>query len=418
MPRARAGRARNGTGSVKFWPSRNLWRARVDIDGETFTYYAQTQKEASDKMTGALRAGERGEPILTATQARVTVASWLIEWLAGLKATADKGGIALSTYRCYRSYTKNHLIPKLGRKKLVQLTTKDVRDMMASRLGQERTAMRETEDGRTVKTGGRKGGTAYVANQCLVVLRAALSQAVSDGDKGLTRNVAAQAKKLKWEEAEVKPLEPEQIVLLLKELQGERIEAISLLVMTLGVREQEALGLRETDLDIDGRVAYVRRALGRDEGQYYVKELKTRYSKRDLRIPEFIIPALLRWQDIQRADKKRAEQNGQQWVNAFNLFFTNELGGPMNASWLLHAFQRVLERAGLPGKRFYDLRHQAASVFHSEGMDLREVQEQLGWSNLSMATRYVHLFKEAAQRPAEIMDRLYQPPEKSSPAPS
>ncbi|HVA26341.1 MAG TPA: hypothetical protein VMW62_18345, partial [Chloroflexota bacterium] len=102
----------------------------MDINGETFTYYAQTQKEASDKMTGALRAGERGEPILTATQARVTVASWLIEWLAGLKATAGKGGIALSTYRCYRSYTKNHLIPKLGRKKLVQLTTKDVRDMM------------------------------------------------------------------------------------------------------------------------------------------------------------------------------------------------------------------------------------------------------------------------------------------------
>ena len=70
-------------------------------------------------------------------------------------------------------------------------------------------------------------------------------------------------------------------------------------------------------------------------------------------MPGRAAPALDRWLDIQKADEER---QGEKWSNDLGLFFTNETGGRLNATHVLHSFQRVLAGAGLGRKRFYDLR--------------------------------------------------------------
>jgi len=67
------------------------------------------------------------------------------------------------------------------------------------------------------------------------------------------------------------------------------------------------------------------------------------------------------------------------------------------------AFATALDRAGIVGFRFRDLRHTAASHLVTRGASLREVQEILGHADLKMTTRYSHL------RPAHLrsaVDRL------------
>ena len=55
------------------------------------------------------------------------------------------------------------------------------------------------------------------------------------------------------------------------------------------------------------------------------------------------------------------------------------------------AFEKAVERAGLPDFRFHDLRHTAASHLAMRGRPLKEIQEILGHKSFAMTLRYAHL---------------------------
>lgn len=69
-------------------------------------------------------------------------------------------------------------------------------------------------------------------------------------------------------------------------------------------------------------------------------------------------------------------------------------------SGFVHTFQRAVERAGIVGLRFHDLRHEATSRFFERGLDLMEVAAITGHKSLSMLKRYTHL------RAADIAAKL------------
>ena len=379
----------------------------MKIHGLTIrNFYGRTQAEATDKMDQARREAEQGRPVLSARDRKRTLADWLDEWLETSRATAGNGGIELSTWRFYESYVRNHISPTIGHIPLARLCGRDVRSMMAAALERQRPAVRHSEDGRAVRTGGRAGGTPYVANRCLAVLRTALSRAVTDGDKVIAHNVAMGIKPLKWDALEITPLSPDETIRLLKALEGHRLEGLAVLVLATGLREQEALGLQQENVDLERGLVRIRTALARHDGRYFLKGTKTQQSRRDLRIPEFAVPALKRWLALQQADMKR-----RGWHNDLGLFFTNDMGGPLHSASVLRHFTSVLETAGLKRHRFYDLRHGMASYMAAEGHNLLEIRAQMGWSNLSMVHHYTHLLSNTQDRVAATMDRLFGPSE-------
>ena len=76
---------------------------------------------------------------------------------------------------------------------------------------------------------------------------------------------------------------------------------------------------------------------------------------------------------------------GPGWTgNRWELLFTTETGAPLCGPNVTRAFQTALEAAGLPGQRFHDLRHAAASFMLGEGVPLTAAQEVLGHSTIAV----------------------------------
>jgi len=70
-----------------------------------------------------------------------------------------------------------------------------------------------------------------------------------------------------------------------------------------------------------------------------------------------------------------------------------------------HQFHRLLERAGLPQRRFHDLRHSCATLLLAQGASPRVVMEVLGLSQIALTMNtYTHVLPELKRDAARRMD--------------
>jgi integrase len=96
---------------------------------------------------------------------------------------------------------------------------------------------------------------------------------------------------------------------------------------------------------------------------------------------------------------------GSRWRDS-GFVFTTSIGTPLDGPKVTRAFQRVLEKAGLPRIRFHDLRHSAASLMGAQGVPARVIMETLGHSTITVTLNtYSHVLDEARQEAADAMDK-------------
>jgi integrase len=69
------------------------------------------------------------------------------------------------------------------------------------------------------------------------------------------------------------------------------------------------------------------------------------------------------------------------------------------------SFRPLLERAGLPGIRFHDLRHTCATILLSKGVHAKYVQEMLGHATIAITLdTYSHVLPGMNAGTADAMD--------------
>lgn len=96
----------------------------------------------------------------------------------------------------------------------------------------------------------------------------------------------------------------------------------------------------------------------------------------------------------------------EKW-RTWNLVFTRADGGPLDGTVVTHQFHRLLDRAGLPQRRFHDLRHSCATLLLAQGVSPRVVMEILGHSQIALTMNtYTHVLPELNRDAADRMDKM------------
>jgi len=168
------------------------------------------------------------------------------------------------------------------------------------------------------------------------VLRTALSRAVKWGL--IVRNVAALVDPPRYKPKEIQVLSLAEIKIFLKAISGNRLEALYLTALMLGLREGEVLGLRWEDIDFNARTLTVKFAMQRINKKLQLVEPKTEKSRRTLPLPDLLAATLKTHRKYQLADKLLA---GKQW-NETNLLFTTNTGNPFDGSTIVRRLQKLL----------------------------------------------------------------------------
>jgi len=364
----------NGEGTIS--RRRNgTWAAAVSLpDGRRKFLYARTREEARRKLVAAIHALDTG------AQAEVsgdTLGEFLDQWLSQVV----RPSVRPWTYRGYEVHVRMHLKPLLGHIPLSRLSALDVQQALN----------RRSEEGLKPKTIRYIRGT----------LRAGLNHAVKWGL--IERNPAAVVSIPRVEPYEIRPFTPAEARTFLKAISGDRLEALYTVALTMGLRQGEALGLRWRDVDLELGYLRINKQLQRLDGRSELVEPKTTRSRRQIAMPKSVTQALQQHQARQAAERSEA---GENWVN-LDLVFATTQGKALDATAISKAFHLQLDRAGLPQRRFHDLRHSCATLLLVQGVAPRVVMDVLGHSQISMTMNtYSHVIPELRRSAADRMDDL------------
>ena len=356
------GKRGNGEGSI-YRRMNGTWAAQYTVwtaEGRKRRSVAgKTRAEVSRKLTEAM-ANRGGGLVYEA--GKLTVGEYLERWLVD----SVKGTVKETTYANYAYIARVHVSPALGRVKLTSLTPAHVRGVYGEKTQSDLSPA-------TVK-------------KMLVVLRKALSQAVSDGL--IPRNAADGVKppRVSAPGEEIKPLNSEECATFLAASHGERLEALYVLAVHCGLREGELLALRWEDADLEAAkpTLLVRRTLTRGEdGRGWVVCASTKSGKgRRVRLTQRAATALKDHRKRQLEERRRL---AGLWQDQ-GLVFAGETGSLLNPSNLRNrSFKRIKARAGVwEDLRFHDLRHMCATLLLNEGVNAKVVSEMLGHTSITI----------------------------------
>jgi integrase len=313
-------------------------------------------KEVRDKLRRLRDDIDRGA---RAMDGSLTVATFLTDWLA---REVPKFARSVNTQENYRWAIEGHLVPGLGHHRLVNLTADHVDALLEAR-------------------------AADLSRSSVGRLRTVLVTALNHAERRdlVRRNVARLTKVPPGSATARRSLSVTEAQALLKAVEGDRLEALVVTGVALGLRPGELLGLSWRDVDIDGGIIHLRQQLKRENNRPVLGELKTAKSRRSLRCPRVVVDALRRRRDLQ-ADERAAA--GWQWAEEWDgaqLVFTTATGRPIDASNLRRYFRQACQRAGIGRWTPYEMRHSAASLMSAAGVPLEHVADVLGHDSTRMA---------------------------------
>jgi integrase len=170
--------------------------------------------------------------------------------------------------------------------------------------------------------------------------------------------------------------------------------------LTTGMRPSEYLGLTWQDIDWTRQTVSVVRTVRRLNGRWSFCDTKRSRSRRPIKLQSWIVTLL---RDLQT----RATSHDL-CPEAHDLVFKTASGQPINADSLARHFKAILELAGLPRIRPYDLCHSAATIALAAGVSPKIVSEQLGHASTAFTLgTYAHVLPhmqdEAAARVEAVL---------------
>jgi integrase len=355
----------------------------TDTDGNRVRkfVYGATYDDVSEKL-GKLQNQEReGIPVPSRSW---TVGEWLTYWLEHIV----KPNREFNTYTKYESKVRLYLVPQLGKKSMIRLTPAQVRACMAALKRQEVPASARFEVLRT--------------------LRNALNRAVNE--ELLTRNVALLVDMPKVTKQDKKPWTAREAIDFLRAARAHRLYAACVLVLVLGLRRSEVLGLRWQDVDFESSQFTPVKQVQRGADGLELKDLKTESSNAALPLPKFCADALRDRRYLQSLERKAA---GDAWKqdHGEDLIFTERNGGEIEPRGFSRTFTALVKRAGVRPVTVRLARHTCGTLLASLKVHPKVAQAILRHSQISMTMDiYTHVVDEDQREAAGLLADLLEDP--------
>jgi len=343
-----------------------------------------TQKECQAAMNKLLVAVDQQS---YSVPTKASVREYLTkEWLPAVKAT-----IRPSTYNSYVQHVECHVAPHIGSVKLQKLTGSQVNALYAK--------LADT---------GRKDGKTGLSPMTIHHVHACLHKACKDAVRWghISRNPldAADPPRKKGDGTkEMKTWTKEQVKAFLGAMQDERLSPLWHTIAMTGMRRGEAIGLRWSDVDLEGGRLAVRRALIPNGRDVVVSEPKTVKGRRVIAVDPGTVEVL-------KAQAARQLEEQGKWDEAWvetGLVFTQENGEALDPESVSRYWRQAVKKAMLPKIRLHDLRHTHATLALQAGIHPKVVSERLGHATVSITLdTYSHAIPAMQEEAAALIAGL------------
>lgn len=326
----------------------------------------------------------------------LTVNAYLDKWLEA----AARPRLTERTYISYEWLLTKHIRPALGDKKLADIRPLHVQaiygQMMAAKL-------KENEEPKPGVTYGR-GLSARSVRYTHAVLSSAFKQAVRW--HMLAHNPCEAVELPRMAQREMLAFSPEEAARFLKAAAEDKFAALFMFALATGMRPEEYLALKWSDVDLArGAATVVRTLIWRKGGEWYFGEPKTSRSRRTVPFPASVLSALQEHKRRQAAERLKA---GAGYQNN-ELVFAMSNGRPILLRTLdRRHFKPTLQRAKLPQSfRLYDLRHSCATLLLAANEHPKVVSERLGHASITLTLdTYSHVLPSMQQAASEKLESI------------
>ncbi|GAA2260183.1 hypothetical protein GCM10010232_58970 [Streptomyces amakusaensis] len=228
-------------------------------------------------------------------------------------------------------------------------------------------------------------------------LRAALTHAVAEEEIG--KNVAALVKVPKPRRRRIKPWSAVEAGRFLTDAaeRDDHLFAAWALVLCLGLRRGEVLGLTWKSIDFQAGELYVDHQIQRAGQQLLHRETKTEESDDFLPLPALCLKALRMRRAQQQGERKAA---GDLWQDRHDLVFTTKYGTPIEPGNPTRMFALRAHRTGLRAIPLRNTRHTCSSLLVALKVHPKVAQRILRHSQIAMTMEVYAEASEEAVRAA------------------
>jgi integrase len=308
------------------------------------------------------------------------------------------------TYERYEMFTRLHIIPHLGRKRIDKLQVKDIREWL-NKLGRTCQCCAQGKDAKRPEDKRRCCAAGECCGDILSdrsrkdardTLRAALACAIED--EMITRNPAAVIRLSGTRSKKRRSWSVEEARRFLESARHDQepLYAAYVLVLVLGLRRGEVLGLTWDRINLDRGELYVDEQLQRVRNQLIRRQTKTESSDAPLPLPALCVTALKLRREQQDTDRDHA---GDTWIST-GLVFTTRHGTPIEPRNFNRSFDRRIIKAEVSKITVHGTRKTCGSLLAALDIHPRVAMQILRHSKIAVTMEIYTEVPSAATRDA------------------